>query len=336
MGNGGAIRVGTPHEVATEVSRQHGVRRRARRPRRLRPRRSGARARSSPWSTRPTCWSTPARCGRGSSHAVAPEFPDVDRRLPARRRGDDLPDDRPGALRRDRHRQPLRRHHHRPRRRDHRRHRPGGLGQHQPRRHRPLACSSRCTARRPTSPASRRPTPPPRSSPSSLLLDHLGYADGRRRRRGRRRSPTWPTSPPGRRAAVHLRGRRRDRRPRSRLGPAGYPVDRVSRTFGPLQRPQRGRTAHSVGRPTIDPAPEQIGGVSMDISTTRTPSPSTTRGSPRSSRTPASARTSPTTCSRSSGRRRRLARRAGSRRTARSRSTRRPPSCTTRRRSSRA
>ena len=28
---------------------------------------SGARARSSPWSTRPTCWSTPARCGRGWS-----------------------------------------------------------------------------------------------------------------------------------------------------------------------------------------------------------------------------------------------------------------------------
>ena len=36
-GNGGALRVGTPHEVATEVSRQHGVRRRARRPRRVRP-----------------------------------------------------------------------------------------------------------------------------------------------------------------------------------------------------------------------------------------------------------------------------------------------------------
>ena len=37
-GNGGAIRIGTPHEVATEVCAQHGVRRGARRPRRLRPR----------------------------------------------------------------------------------------------------------------------------------------------------------------------------------------------------------------------------------------------------------------------------------------------------------
>ena len=36
-GNGGALRVGTPHEVATEVSRQHGVRRGAGRARRVRP-----------------------------------------------------------------------------------------------------------------------------------------------------------------------------------------------------------------------------------------------------------------------------------------------------------
>ena len=46
----------------------------------------------------------------------------------------------------------------------------GGIGlaasrQHQPRPDRALACSSPCTARRPTSPASRRPTPPPRSCP---------------------------------------------------------------------------------------------------------------------------------------------------------------------------
>ena len=57
---------------------------------------------------------------------------------------------------------------------DHRRHRPGGAAATStptgPRR----ACSSRCTARRPTSPASRRPTRPPRSSRRALLLEHLG------------------------------------------------------------------------------------------------------------------------------------------------------------------
>ena len=43
-------------------------------------------------------------------------------------------------------------------------------------------CSSRCTVRRPTSRGSRRPTPPPRSCPIALLLDHLGL-HGRRPRR---------------------------------------------------------------------------------------------------------------------------------------------------------
>ena len=46
VGNGGTIRKGTPHEVATEVSVNTALRRRARRPRRLRPRRRPARARS--------------------------------------------------------------------------------------------------------------------------------------------------------------------------------------------------------------------------------------------------------------------------------------------------
>ena len=133
-GNGGALRVGTPHEVATEVSVNTALRRRARRARRLRPRRRPARAGSSPWCTRTTCSSTPATCGAAPSRRSAREFPDVEHRLPARRRGHDLPDHRPGPLRRDRHRQPLRRHHHRPRRRHHRRHRPRGQRQHQPRR----------------------------------------------------------------------------------------------------------------------------------------------------------------------------------------------------------
>ena len=75
-GNGGALRVGTPHEIATEVSvnTAYGVERVVRDafggP-------SAGPARSSPWSTRPTCWSTPERSGGGWSQAVAPEFPDV-------------------------------------------------------------------------------------------------------------------------------------------------------------------------------------------------------------------------------------------------------------------
>ena len=42
-GNGGLLRKDTPHEIATEVSHQHLLRRRAGRPRRLRARRSAAR-----------------------------------------------------------------------------------------------------------------------------------------------------------------------------------------------------------------------------------------------------------------------------------------------------
>ena len=41
----------------------------------------------------------------------------------------------------------------------------------------PVACSSRCTARRPTSPASRRPTRRRRSCPTALMLEHLGLDD---------------------------------------------------------------------------------------------------------------------------------------------------------------
>ena len=181
--------------------RQHGVRRGAGRPRRLRPRRSAARARSSPSSTRPTCWSTPAPLWSRLVQEVAPEFPDVTRLHPRRRR-DDLHDHRPGPLRRDRHRQPVRRHHHRPRRRHHRRHRAGRLRQHQPRPHRARACSSRCTARPPTSPASEGQ--PDRGDP-------VGVDDARPPR-------ATPTRPP-RRAAVIADLRRASTRARPGVPP---------------------------------------------------------------------------------------------------------------------
>ena len=56
--------------------------------------------------------------------SVAPGIPRGEGRLPARRCGVDVLRDAAAALRRRRHRQPVRRHPHRPRRRDRRRHRP--------------------------------------------------------------------------------------------------------------------------------------------------------------------------------------------------------------------
>ena len=60
-GNGGALRVGTPHEIATEVSvnTAYGVERVVRYAFAW----PGSAARGSPWSTSTTSWSTPATCG---------------------------------------------------------------------------------------------------------------------------------------------------------------------------------------------------------------------------------------------------------------------------------
>ena len=162
-GNGGRLRGGTPAEVATEVSLNtaYGVERVVRD--------AFARASRRPRRQLTLVHKTNVLVHAGGALVARGRrgrrgVPRRDRRLPARRRGHDLPDHRPGPLRRDRHRQPVRRHPHRPRRRRHRRHRPRRLGQHQPRAHHARRCSSRCTARPPTSPASGRPTRPPRSS----------------------------------------------------------------------------------------------------------------------------------------------------------------------------
>jgi 3-isopropylmalate dehydrogenase len=74
-GNGGVVRTGTPHEIATEVSvnTAYGVERVVR-DAFERAARAGT---SSPWCTSTTCWSTPAACGTGSSTAVAPSIPQV-------------------------------------------------------------------------------------------------------------------------------------------------------------------------------------------------------------------------------------------------------------------
>ena len=98
---------GTEHEVATEVSREHGVRRRARRPRRVRPRPGPPpqEADAGPQEQRARLRRPPVdehlRQGRRG-------VPRGHHRLPARRRGDDLPRHPARALRRHRHRQPFR------------------------------------------------------------------------------------------------------------------------------------------------------------------------------------------------------------------------------------
>ena len=96
------------------------------------------------------------------------------RRIPARRRGHDPHGHRPGALRRDRHRQPVRRHHHRPRA-------PRcQVGSGWPpaatstRRGPSRRCSSPCTAVPRTSRAQGIADPTAAVTSVALLLAHLG------------------------------------------------------------------------------------------------------------------------------------------------------------------
>ena len=122
-GTGGAIRVGTANEVATEVSLNtaFGVRRvvhdafgRARQRRKhltLVHKNNVLTYAGGLW------WRTVQERGRGVSRRRG--------RLPARRRRHDPYRHRSGPVRRDRHRQPVRRHHHRSRRRGVRRYRAG-------------------------------------------------------------------------------------------------------------------------------------------------------------------------------------------------------------------
>ena len=200
-GNGGALRVGTPQEIATEVSvnTAYGVERV--RPRRVRPRGPPAaqEAHPGPQDQR----ARPRRVGlvAARSRRWRTEFPDVTARLHARRRGDDLPGHRPGPVRRDRHRQPVRRHHHRPRRRDHRRHRARGLREHQPGpdRAQHVRAGARLGARhrRPAEgrpdrgdPLGRAAARPPRATPTRLPPSRPP------------RSATSPTARPGPRPVV--------------------------------------------------------------------------------------------------------------------------------------
>ena len=146
-GNGGVVRTGTPAEIATEVSvnTAYGVERVVRDAFERATRRRNKLTLVHKHNVLVNAGGLWNRHVPGGGRGV----PGGDHRLPARRRGDDLPGHRPGAVRRDRHRQPVRRHPDRPGRGGHRRHRPRGQRQHQPGPHPSRRCSSRCTARRP-------------------------------------------------------------------------------------------------------------------------------------------------------------------------------------------
>ncbi len=227
---------GTPAEVATEESlnTRHGVERVIRD---AFARASSARAAQGDAGAQdqrahPRRWPVGPHLRRGRGRV-----PGDQHRVPARRRGRHVPRDATAALRRGRHRQPVRRHPHRHRRGRHRWHRAGRERLHQPGAGSTRRCSSRSTARRPTSPARASPTrwPPccrwrccwttsatPRSRAGSSSRGGRRRA-GRPHRRGARcvpprsatDSPPWPGS-----GRTHRRPAR-DGRSRSRMSCTG-------------------------------------------------------------------------------------------------------------------
>ena len=162
-GEGGFLRKGTPHEIATQgsVNTGMGVERCVRFAFEL--------AAAAPRKHLTLVHKTNVLTFAGdlwqrTFDEVARRVPRRRHRVQPRRRGVHLLRAGPGALRRDRHRQPVRRHPHRPRRRGRRRHRPRRVGQPQPGPHRPVAvrAGARLGARHRRAPA--RPIPGPRSS----------------------------------------------------------------------------------------------------------------------------------------------------------------------------
>ena len=191
-GEGGVLRKGTPHEVATQgsVNTRMGVERCIRYAFEL--------ARSRPRRHLTLVHKTNVLLFSGdlwqrTFDDVAAEFPDIAHGVPPRRCGDDLL--RPGsaALRRHRHRQPVRRHPHRPRRRRVGRGRAGQLGEPQPGAHRaePVRAGPRVGARH----RRHRPANPIAAILSAaLMLDFLGEAETAERIS--RRAPNLLAEPP--------------------------------------------------------------------------------------------------------------------------------------------
>ena len=135
VGEGGALRKGTPHEVATQgsVNTRMGVERCVRYAFEL----AAARERKHVTLVHKTNVLTFAGdLWQRTFDDVASEFPDIAHRLQPRRRGVHLLRPGPPPLRRDRHRQPVRRHPHRSRRCRVGRHRAGEQRQPEPGAHR--------------------------------------------------------------------------------------------------------------------------------------------------------------------------------------------------------
>ena len=175
-GEGGFLRKGTPHEIATQgsVNTRMGVERCVRFAFELAQSRDAqaphARAQDERADVRRRPVAAHVRRGRGRVPRRADRVQPRRRRVHLLRAG-------PGPLRRDRHRQPVRRHPHRPRRRDRA---AGSGGRRRPTSTRPgpaRACSSRSTARRPTSPVPGKADPRAAVISAAMMCDFLGEAD---------------------------------------------------------------------------------------------------------------------------------------------------------------
>ena len=192
------LRKGTPHEVATQgsVNTRLGVERCVRYAFEL----AASRPRKHLTLVHKTNVLTFAGdLWQRTFDEVAAEFPDVGTAYNHVDAATHLLRAGPAALRRDRHRQPVRRHPHRPRRRGVGRRRPGLVGQPQPGAHRPDACSSRCTARRPTSPAPATANPTAAILSAALMLDFLGEDAAADRIRAACAEPVTGSTTPDRR-----------------------------------------------------------------------------------------------------------------------------------------
>ena len=204
-GEGGFLRKGTPHEVATQgsVNTRMGVERCVRYAFDL--------ARAGPRKHLTLVHKTNVLTFAGdlwqrTFNEVAAEYPDVATAYNHVDAACIYFVQRPAAVRRDRHRQPVRRHPHRPRRRGVRRHRLRRRRATSTRAAPARRCSSPSTARPPTSPASSKANPIAAILGAAMMLDFLGEADAAARIRKACADLTRPHR-------HHHRDRRRRRRP---------------------------------------------------------------------------------------------------------------------------
>ena len=211
-----------PAEVATEESLNTASRRRAGHPRRVR---AGPRSRDAqaphPGAQDQRADPRRRRCGRARSRRSPAEYPDVDHRVPARRRRLDVPGHQPAAVRRGGHRQPLRRHPHR-----HRAPRSPAASAWPPAADLnpepglPVSMFEPVHGSAPDIAGTGHRRPDRHVLSVALLLDHLGHPDAARRGRRRGRVPTWRPASQARRCPTEAIGDRLAAKPPHRLDPS--------------------------------------------------------------------------------------------------------------------